>query len=261
VDAERVCFAAAAAGLDTLGAVLFPFNTLLQAGLGWLIEHIAFLREPLDALAGDPDAVLAQARHWDRVAAELRAAAADHGATAVPDWHGPAADGHRLAVEELSAALSSGADQADALGRLVLVTGAAVGTARAWIRDTIVDFVATVVQYLLAAATLAFLSAGGSLAGVVVAVVLRALEVAERIGGRLRQLLQALAAAEGVAGRIGTAVQGAARRIEAARPAALMTGQELFEVSGRARAPLLIESGKQLTDAVADHHGRPERSG
>ena len=95
-------FAAAGAGLDTLGAVLYPFNALLRAGLGWLFEHIAFLREPLDALAGDPDAVLAQARHWDRVAAELRAAAADHRATTVPDWHGAAADGYRQAVDELA---------------------------------------------------------------------------------------------------------------------------------------------------------------
>ena len=57
--------------------MLHPFDALLQAGLGWLVEHVAFLREPLDALAGDPDAVLAQARHWDQVAGELRAAASE----------------------------------------------------------------------------------------------------------------------------------------------------------------------------------------
>ena len=79
VDPHQVGFAAAGAGLDTLGAVLHPFDALLQAGLGWLVEHVAFLREPLDALAGDPDAVLAQARHWDRVAA--RAAGGGGGAT------------------------------------------------------------------------------------------------------------------------------------------------------------------------------------
>ena len=258
VDADRVCFAAAAAGLDTLGAVFHPFNALLRAGLGWLIEHIAFLREPLDALAGDPEAVLAQARHWDRVAAELRAAAADHRATTAPNWHGPAAAGHRQAVEELSAALSSGADQADALGRLILLTGAAVGTARAWLRDTVVDFVATVLQYLLAAATLAFLTAGGSLAGVVVAVVVRALEVAEHIGRRLRQLLEALAAAEGLAGRIGTTLQATSRVVRDAAPAARVAGEELFVTANRARAPLPIEAGKQLTDAVADRDERLE---
>ncbi|HVH24001.1 MAG TPA: hypothetical protein VNA11_16245 [Pseudonocardia sp.] len=261
VDADRVCFAAAGAGLDTLGAALYPFNALLRAGLGWLFEHIAFLREPLDVLAGDPDAVLAQARHWDQVAAELRYAATDYRAGTAPDWHGLAADGHRQAVDELGAALSSGADQADALGRLILLTGAAVGTTRAWVRDTITDFVAMVVQYLLAAGTLAFLSAGGSLAGVVVAVVVRALEVAENIARRLRQLLEALAAAEGLAGRIGTAVRGIARRIEAARPAAQAAGRELSEAADRARAPLLIDSGKQLTDAIADHHRRPEPPG
>ena len=74
-------------------------------------------------------------------------------------------------------------------------------------------------QYLLAASTLAFLSAGGSLAGLVLTVVVRALEVAEDIARRVRGLLDTLVAAGGAAGRIAGALRRTAERIREAEPA------------------------------------------
>src|SRR5690606_41981378 len=62
VDPLQVTYAAAAAGLDTLGAITDPLDALLTAGVGWLIEHGRFLHEPLDAPAGDPAQITAQAR-------------------------------------------------------------------------------------------------------------------------------------------------------------------------------------------------------
>ena len=181
LDPAAITFTAAAAGLDTLGAVLQPFDSLLRAGLGWLIEHIDFLRQPLDALAGDPTEVLAQSRNWHHVAAELRATAADYRDAVVPGWDGAAAEAYRRATDELVGALREASAQADELSLLILATGAAVGTVRATIRDTITEFLSLVLRYLLAASTLAFLTAGGSLATVVLTVVVRALEVAEDI--------------------------------------------------------------------------------
>jgi hypothetical protein len=257
VDPAQVGFTAAGAGLDTLGVLLHPFDGLLQAGLGWVIEHVGFLREPLDALAGDPDEVLAEARRWDLVAVELRAVAGDFRAATVPGWEGAAATNHRRAVDDLAAALSAGADQAAALSRLVLATGAAVGTVRALIRDTIVDFVSAVVQYLLAAGTLAFLTAGGSLASVVLTVVVRALEVAEDIARRVRQLLDVLVAAGDAAGRIGTALQRTAERVRRVEPALRATGDSLYRSADATGAPLFIEAGKQLTDASQARNSWP----
>lgn len=258
VDPYQVGFAAAGAGLDTLGAVLHPFDALSQAGLGWLLEHVAFLREPLDALAGDPDAVLAQARHWDQVAGELRAAASGYRAFDVPGWDGAAAAGYRQAADGMAQALSAGAEQADLLSRLILATGAAVGTVRALIRDAIADFVATVVQYLLAASTLAFLTAGGSLGGLVVAVVVRALEVAQHLARRVQQLLDALTAAGGATGRIGTALRRAGEQIREAEPALRASAEALHRGAESSPTPLIIESGKQLTDATQQRDTWPE---
>ena len=118
------------------------------------------------------------------------------------------------------------------------------------VRDAIADFVATVVQYLLAAGTLAFLTAGGSLAGVVLTVVVRALEVAEDIARRIRQLLDALAEAGGAAGRIGTALRQAGERIRAAEPGLRAAGDALHRDAGRRPAPRWSSSpARQLTVA------------
>ena len=248
IEPTQVTFCAAAAGLDTLGAVLHPFDSLLQAGIGWLIEHIDFLREPLDMLAGDPAEVLAQSSTWERVATELRTVAAEHrAAVPVPGWEGTAASAYHRAVGELAAALDTGADQAAALSGLILATGAGVGTVRALIRDAITEFLALVLEYLLAAGTLAFLTAGGSLATLVLTVVVRALEVAEDICRRIRTLLEALAAAGGAAGRISASMLRTAERIRIAEPAVRAAAEAFDRAAGEARAPVVIEAGKQLT--------------
>ncbi len=255
LDPAAITFTAAAAGLDTLGAVLQPFDSLLRAGLGWLIEHIDFLRQPLDALAGDPTEVLAQSRNWHHVAAELRATAADYRDAVVPGWDGAAAEAYRRATDELVGALREASAQADELSLLILATGAAVGTVRATIRDTITEFLSLVLRYLLAASTLAFLTAGGSLATVVLTVVVRALEVAEDICRRIRLLLDALAAAGGAAGRISAAMLRASDRIRAAEPGLRAAGEAVERGSGQAQAPVIIEAGKQITGAARERDG------
>ena len=62
---------AAALGLDVLGAVMDPVGALATAGIGWLIEHLSFLREPLDWLAGNGDKIKAAVTTWNQVAADL----------------------------------------------------------------------------------------------------------------------------------------------------------------------------------------------
>jgi hypothetical protein len=261
-DGQQIAFAAAGAGLDTLGVLLHPFDELLQAGFGWLIEHVDFLREPVDALAGDPDDVLAQARSWQHLAGELQAAAAEQQrAATVPGWEGTAAAGYRQAAGELQVALREAAAQAAELSRLVLLTGVAVGTVRALIRDAIAEFLATVVQYLLAAGTLAFLTAGGSLATVVLSIVVRAVELAQDIGRRVQRLLDALVEAGGAAGRIAESMRRSAERLRAAEPGLRAAGEALHGGAGQAHADAVIESGKQLTGATAEYRAWSEQPG
>ena len=50
-DGLGVAMDGAASALDTLGVIEDPLGSLLSAGVGWLIEHLDFLRQPLDLLA------------------------------------------------------------------------------------------------------------------------------------------------------------------------------------------------------------------
>lgn len=256
LDPRRVAFAAAGAGLDALGAALYPLDALLQAGFGWLVEHVGFLREPLDALAGDPDAVLAQARRWTLLAGELRGAADECRAAPIPGWEGAAAADCLRAGAGLALALDAGAARADALARLVLVTGAAVGTVRAWVRDTVAEFAALAVRYLLAAGALAVASAGGSVAGFVLAVVARAQQVARDIAHRVGALLDRLAAASETAARLGAALRDTGERLRGAEPGLRAAGAALHRGARPVGVPV-IEAGKQLTDALHDRSGWP----
>src|SRR5262245_24299044 len=59
-EGEKVCdVALSAVGVvtDTIGFAIDPLGSVLTAGVGWLLEHISFLREPLDALLGNPDEI------------------------------------------------------------------------------------------------------------------------------------------------------------------------------------------------------------
>jgi hypothetical protein len=68
----------ASTSLDTLNYVSNPAGALLSCGVGWLIEHVEILSEPLDWLAGSPDAITAHARTWGNVANAVSAGQQDY---------------------------------------------------------------------------------------------------------------------------------------------------------------------------------------
>jgi len=193
-DRGQVAFAAAAAGLDSLAVVMDPVGELAAAGVGWLIEHVWFLREPLDALAGDPDQIRAQARRWYEASDALHAVARDHRrATAVvTGWDGAAAHRYRGTVGEHAHRLHLAADAAETVSDEVLTSGAAVGTVRALIRDVIADFVGGLTKKALLALATTPASAGGSLLAFCAAAAAEAVQLADDITRRLDDLLRLL---------------------------------------------------------------------
>jgi hypothetical protein len=280
VDPTQVAFTAAGAGLDTLGFVANPLDSLLTAGIGWLIEHVDFLSEPLDAVAGDPNEIREQAAAWHLVSTELAAVATElrrvSDDVVAGGWDGAAAEQYALATERCSTALDrAGADAAELSG-LVLSTGAAVGTVRALIRDTLAGFVAKVIQWVLAALAASVATAGFSLAALIAAVVEQAVSVARSCVRRISALLELLDEAGTNAARLGAAVRdtaaelGRAVRNTTGDPAVVATSRRMEEVvhdavaravpdglergldrvtdaAERAKVPVLVEAGKQAT--------------
>lgn len=216
-DAAGVAWAAAGAGLDTLGFVADPLGELAGAGVGWAIEHCWFLREPLDALAGDPQEISAAAGDWERVATELTAAAGAvrDGAAATGDsWAGEAADGYRTRAAEAAGTADRIGAEALRIADLVLQTGAVVGTQRALIRDTLADFVAGVISMAVVTAVSGGAAAPATLAAVAADAGALGLRLADRLDEIADMLRRASEIAERTERVLGAALPRLAEQVE-----------------------------------------------
>jgi hypothetical protein len=216
-SAGELAAAATNAELATLGAVMNPLDALVGAGIGWLIEHVWFLHEPLDVLAGDPVQVTAHARTWENVSKAVVALAADYRADVdrLTGWDGAAATAYRHAATDYVADLRQGARGAFDVSGQVLGAGATIGAVRALIRDVIADLVAELVTWGLRALALSVPSAGASLAAFTGWAVTRATVVAARVADRIAQLLDELTAA---AARLARTVDDMVRIARASAP-------------------------------------------
>lgn len=224
-DSEQLIFAATAAGLDSLDAAMHPLFELSAAGVGWLIEHVWFLHEPLDHLAGDPTQITAQARTWHNASNAMLATATGYRAdtAAISGWDGTAAEEYRGAVHEFTHHLDRAAAAAGDVSREIVASGAAVGTVRSLIRDLIADFVAGLIEKAIGALVGSFATFGGSALIFGAAMAVEAVVLATHITRRVERLLEAL----------GTS----AMRLEQA----LSTMAELRTAA--------VEAGKQFTTA------------
>jgi uncharacterized protein YukE len=197
-------------GIDALGAVMDPVGSLASAGVGWIIEHVWFLREPLDALAGDPNRIKAQAETWHRVSVELGKVAAENrsAVAAVQDgWTGDAAAFYQRGADLWSDAVDIASASTADLANRVMDTGALIGSIRSFIRDEIAGWLGDVVKWAIAAMATAPVTLGGSLAALGVAIGLKAVELADKFVAILRKL-------EGHLGKAAEAVRKVVDRLE-----------------------------------------------
>src|SRR5947209_3572430 len=104
-----VSISAATAVVDTIGAVVDPVGAVLNAGVGWLLEHVKFLREPLDALLGNPEAINANIQNLKQAAAAARTLAAEHhqDLRTISGWTGEAAESYTASVSKLAGELDA----------------------------------------------------------------------------------------------------------------------------------------------------------
>ncbi len=187
----------ASAGLELLGAAMNPLGALAAAGVGWLIEHVEFLNEGLDQLAGDPAQITAQAQTWQNVSTELAAIAVDYERSVdeLRGWDGAAAQAYRATAGPYTNALRATSGQAADMSRSLTLTGAAVGTVRALIRDSIAEWIGGVVARFVVALATSWASFGGSVAAFVASTVASAASLASQIASKIARLLETLGGA------------------------------------------------------------------
>lgn len=137
--------------LDVLGMAIDPFGSLMAWGVSWLMEHVKPLKEALDWLAGNPDAVAAHAATWRNVST---AATGTHQQyveavrSQTISWTGASGDAYRVHAAQQLDAIGGMATAAAALSHAVEGAGLLVGLVRGIVRDLIAQFVATLAARL-----------------------------------------------------------------------------------------------------------------
>src|SRR6266566_3174814 len=158
-------------GMDAIGMAMDPLGSLAGAGIGWLIEHIGFLKEPLDYLAGNPEEITAKQQTWENIAKALNDAADRYqrsAATMKGSNSGSAVNGVHSTATNFAQVLKGAASHASDAAEAMKVAGVVVGTTRGVIRDSLSQFVGDAIVKWIAATAAAFFTFGATEAAFVV---------------------------------------------------------------------------------------------
>ncbi|GAA2464908.1 hypothetical protein [Winogradskya humida] len=139
-------------GLSAIGAIMDPFQAIFAAGVGWLMEHVSFLREPLDWLAGDPKEIEGHAMVWRNIAGRVNLAAETYTGevnSAAADWTTIAADAYRARGSRHVEDILSLSKISEGMARATLIAGAMVGVVRNTVRDVIAEVVGAAISKAL----------------------------------------------------------------------------------------------------------------
>ncbi|MFW6774040.1 WXG100 family type VII secretion target [Nocardioides sp. CPCC 205120] len=127
-----------------------PFQSLLAAGIGWVMEKFRPLHELLDAVAGNPDEVLSFAETWSAVAAGLAETADEYRAevaVTTAAWEGASSDAYLAWATTRSLAVDACAAAATGVSGAVRLASSLVAGVRQLVRETIAGVVAWLMQW------------------------------------------------------------------------------------------------------------------
>lgn len=141
----------ASGGLDVADLIKNPFESLLSMGFGWLIEHVEFLKEPLDWVTGDQDALDLEVQKWKQISKHVQETGEQLAAAVNKNcagWRGPAADRYREYAQTQATACQNISDSSRQVGDIVDICKTILNVVRTIIRDLISDALAKVVMII-----------------------------------------------------------------------------------------------------------------
>lgn len=189
-------FGGVGTAMSALSLVADPLAGFLSAGIGWLIEHVSFLREPLDKLCGDPGAIQSQSNTWKNIKTEMESIKTEYEkavGTEVSSWQDPVGDAYRAHAGGLSEELDGYAKAAGGASTATMVGGVLVGIERGIIRELITTFVAKMVERAIVALAASFFTFGGAAAVFIADAVAEGSILAGKLANKVANLLQKLA--------------------------------------------------------------------
>ncbi|MBE1501188.1 hypothetical protein H4696_008288 [Amycolatopsis lexingtonensis] len=153
--------------LDTVAFAMDPLAKLIAAGLGWLIEHVSFLKWPLDQVAGNPSEVTKVANELHKIGESLRNTGTELDETlksTITQWQGKGYDSFLKSINDRKGWIDANAKAADVAGYMVETTGALIGAVRSLLRDIITTILGDIISTMLIALALAIPTFGASIA-------------------------------------------------------------------------------------------------
>jgi uncharacterized protein YukE len=195
IDPTAFAIDGAIAALDVLAFAANPFKELMMAGVGFIIEHVDWLREPLEMLTGSPAEITALSQGWSNVAADLNDAAGQFAEAVgqIDNWEGDAGDAYREVTTAFSGAIAGAASCAQSTSQAIAVAGIIVATVRALVLEIISDWVCRAIMWLLAALASAVVTFGASVPTAISGVVVDACISMTKIVSKISKMMQKVA--------------------------------------------------------------------
>jgi hypothetical protein len=185
-------FDGGSAALDILGDALDPFGAAIGCAVGWVVEHVSFLREAVDDLAGDPASIEAASTTWGNVSTALGQAGTDYSAAlsklTADDWEGAAADAYRDKAVGMINVLGSSSSAAIAESLVITATGTLCAWFRSQIFTWVSDFIGDMLLRGLIALANSWWSFGASIAAWVLDVITEGGLLAAKITAKMASL-------------------------------------------------------------------------
>ncbi|CAM05166.1 hypothetical protein A8924_6329 [Saccharopolyspora erythraea NRRL 2338] len=181
-------------GVDAVGLVADPLGTLASWGVGWLIENVSFLREPFDALMGNPDAIGGMASTWENIGKELKAVSQEYGQAAqgTTEWEGRSGDAYRKLGADTAKTVDALGEACNGMKAAVDGAGVVVGAVRGIVRDLIAGAIGEIIGAVLKWGIAAVCTAGIAAGGLIADAIRIALKWADKISEWMNKLADVL---------------------------------------------------------------------
>lgn len=197
--AEGLLNLASAAG-DIATALTDPLAYLFSAGFGWLMEHVSFLKEPLDWLTGDQTALDGMAKTWQSVGSYLDEVQADLKDTVNKDagqWQGDDSTQYRTFGTDRADTYGAIGTAASGMGILITICRTILKVVRDIVRDLISEAIGKLISICLRWAP-AVAALGAGIAGAIAECVPTAVKYAQKCIEWCRKLTKAFSKAGGL---------------------------------------------------------------
>lgn len=181
--------------LDIIGMSGDPMGAISQAGVGWVLNAVSFLREPFEILMGSPSAIANSAQSWANAAKNLNQTAQQYrqaAANQTVSWLGKAGEAYRTAATNQANGLEALARASQAVSGAMSKAGQAVAKARQVVLDLINEAVQKIIMICLEALAASWLSFGASIAKGIAQSVQKAVTTAQKLLKQIKEVVDTL---------------------------------------------------------------------